>query len=209
MGFPLSDLPLFIAQARSILPSDVLIQVPPNLVCGPDSTAAEEGNCSNKGSRGDGDMHTSTSTSTSTGTSDFAKSNSSRRSDCGENAAGTDCSSGHVTRGPNQSTRNANENANEKSNKQTIDEAGTALRNDFLLSLLEAGASDLGGISPLDEVNPSYRFQSADTLRAQLKFGDFELVQRLPVHERHFHLLSEKVRGIISNEYSDFSGKFV
>jgi hypothetical protein len=86
-------------------------------------------------------------------------------------------------------------------------QAGRLGRNDFLISLLEAGASDLGGISPLDEVNPSYNFQTLDTLKKQLEIGDFDLVQRLPVHERHFSLLSDRVRRVICNEYRDFYTK--
>eukprot|EP01047_Picozoa_sp_COSAG01_P059831 COSAG01_NODE_7244_length_3262_cov_2.594289_1_plen_76_part_00 len=46
-----------------------------------------------------------------------------------------------------------------------------------LLACLDAGARDLGWMSPKDEVNPDYGFPTADQLRSS--WG------RLPVHERH------------------------
>ena len=74
----------------------------------------------------------------------------------------------------------------------------------FLLSLIQAGARDLGGISPIDEVNPTYHFQKINYLKKQLQSGDFNLVERLPVYERHYTLLSERVRNVVNNNYSNF-----
>ena len=180
MGYPLSELPEFIAQVRSILPVDVLIQVPPNLVCA-NSVEGREG--SDRGSQGGGDVCSS-----------IAMNDGSDKGERLEDIIGAESSSARM-----------------ESSNQLIgyrNQAGGQGRNDFLLSLLEAGACDLGGISPLDEVNPSYDFQRVDTLREQLKIGDFNLVQRLPVHERHFSLLSERVRRVINDEYHDFYSKY-
>ncbi|MEO0839679.1 MAG: 7,8-didemethyl-8-hydroxy-5-deazariboflavin synthase subunit CofG, partial [Cyanobacteria bacterium J06643_5] len=49
----------------------------------------------------------------------------------------------------------------------------------WLLSCIEAGARDLGGISPIDEVNPDYPHIQENELREMLNEG-WELVPRLP-----------------------------
>ncbi|MEL6462675.1 MAG: 7,8-didemethyl-8-hydroxy-5-deazariboflavin synthase subunit CofG [Cyanobacteria bacterium J06621_15] len=51
----------------------------------------------------------------------------------------------------------------------------------WLLSCIEAGARDLGGISPIDEVNPDYPHIQENELREMLNEG-WELVPRLPVY---------------------------
>ena len=79
-----------------------------------------------------------------------------------------------------------------------------ANKDSFLLSLVRAGARDLGGISPIDEVNPTYHFQKINHLKTQLQFGNFKLVERLPVYERHYTLLSERVRNVVNEKYSNF-----
>ncbi|MDX2229811.1 MAG: 7,8-didemethyl-8-hydroxy-5-deazariboflavin synthase subunit CofG [Leptolyngbyaceae cyanobacterium bins.349] len=56
----------------------------------------------------------------------------------------------------------------------------------MLIACLEAGASDLGGISPHDEVNPDYPHPSSSDLKAQLAIADWQLVPRLPVY-RHYN----------------------
>jgi hypothetical protein len=172
----------------------VLIQVPPNLVCAPDSArSVEEGECS-KDSQGGEEVYLNTGAM-----SDIC------RGEGNGTVKVVDLSS-VCTVDPSNPSMGA---ADEKSilDVRSRSQAGGLGRNDFLISLLEAGASDLGGISPLDEVNPSYEFQKVDTLKAQLKIGDFDLVQRLPVHERHFSLMSDRVRKVIYNEYHDFYRK--
>lgn len=52
----------------------------------------------------------------------------------------------------------------------------------WLLACIEAGARDLGGISPKDEVNPDYPHIQEHELRQILQPGDWELVPRLPVY---------------------------
>ncbi|MEO1764346.1 MAG: 7,8-didemethyl-8-hydroxy-5-deazariboflavin synthase subunit CofG [Cyanobacteria bacterium J06629_18] len=52
----------------------------------------------------------------------------------------------------------------------------------WLLSCIEAGARDLGGISPIDEVNPDYPHIQEQELRGMLQLGNWDLVPRLPVY---------------------------
>ena len=56
---------------------------------------------------------------------------------------------------------------------------------EMLLACLEAGARDLGGISPHDEVNPDYPHPQAEQLATVLAQGDWQLLQRLPVYEQY------------------------
>ena len=78
----------------------------------------------------------------------------------------------------------------------------------FLLSLLESGARDLGGISPLDEVNPTYKFQKINDLKLQLQNSNYNLVQRLPVYEHHFDFLNDRVKRVIDEKYENFYQKY-
>lgn len=55
---------------------------------------------------------------------------------------------------------------------------------ELLRACLEAGAADLGGISPRDEVNPSYLFPSGTTLEVLLSGWGFVLEKRKAVHAR-------------------------
>jgi FO synthase subunit 1 len=52
----------------------------------------------------------------------------------------------------------------------------------WLLACIAAGARDLGGISPKDEVNPDYPHLQEQQLRNILEPGGWELVPRLPVY---------------------------
>jgi FO synthase subunit 1 len=73
--------------------------------------------------------------------------------------------------------------------------------NDFLISLLDAGVTDLGGISLLDEVNPNYDFQKIDKLKSRLHKKGYKLVKRLPVYSRFIPQLSDRVRSVINENY--------
>jgi FO synthase subunit 1 len=73
--------------------------------------------------------------------------------------------------------------------------------DDFLISLLDAGVTDLGGISLLDEVNPNYDFQKIDKLKLRLYEKGYKLVKRLPVYSRFIPQLSDKVRTVIHENY--------
>jgi FO synthase subunit 1 len=68
-----------------------------------------------------------------------------------------------------------------------------------LMDCLAAGATDLGGISPIDEVNPDYAHPKADALAAQLRPGGWRLVPRLPVYPQYddwlYPAIRERVQG--------------
>ncbi|ASC70959.1 FO synthase subunit 1 [Halomicronema hongdechloris C2206] len=54
-----------------------------------------------------------------------------------------------------------------------------------LWACLEAGARDLGGISPIDEVNPDYPHPSHQQLAHRLRGGGWPLVPRLPIYPHY------------------------
>jgi 7,8-didemethyl-8-hydroxy-5-deazariboflavin synthase len=60
----------------------------------------------------------------------------------------------------------------------------------LLLACLNAGASDLGGIVPKDEVNPDYHHLQLTTLTGLLADAGWELQPRLPVYPAREYLLS-------------------
>lgn len=68
---------------------------------------------------------------------------------------------------------------------------------DGLLACLEAGARDLGGISPKDEVNPDYPHLRAQRLREIIEPAGWELVPRLPVYPQHDEWLSGELRAAV------------
>ncbi|MFN4067155.1 MAG: 7,8-didemethyl-8-hydroxy-5-deazariboflavin synthase subunit CofG [Thermosynechococcus sp.] len=62
---------------------------------------------------------------------------------------------------------------------------------------LEAGARDLGGIVPLDHVNPDYPHTDVAVLREQLRAWGWELVPRLPVYPQFVDWLPPPLRGCL------------
>lgn len=62
----------------------------------------------------------------------------------------------------------------------------------WLLACLEAGARDLGGIVPKDEVNPDYPHLDYQTLIKILEPAGWQLVPRLPVYPHHINWLPER-----------------
>jgi len=56
---------------------------------------------------------------------------------------------------------------------------------DLLLACLAAGARDLGGIGPRDEVNPDYSHPEVETLAAILAREKWHLVPRLPIYPQY------------------------
>ncbi|MGD1936604.1 MAG: 7,8-didemethyl-8-hydroxy-5-deazariboflavin synthase subunit CofG [Cyanophyceae cyanobacterium] len=54
-----------------------------------------------------------------------------------------------------------------------------------LKAALRAGARDLGGIGPVDEVNPDYGHMTLAQMAAQLSREDFRLEKRLPVYPQY------------------------
>ncbi len=57
---------------------------------------------------------------------------------------------------------------------------------EILLACLEAGARDLGGLSPKDEVNPDYPHLHTQTLRDLIKNSGWQLTPRLPVYPSYY-----------------------
>ena len=66
-----------------------------------------------------------------------------------------------------------------------------------LLDCLEAGARDLGGISPKDEVNPDYPHLSCQGLIDLLASQGWELVPRLPVYPHYYNWLSSSLQNAL------------
>jgi FO synthase subunit 1 len=65
---------------------------------------------------------------------------------------------------------------------------------EILLACLEAGARDLGGIGPKDEVNPDYPHLNPQVLADLLQPAGWQLVPRLPVYPRYYDSLSAKLQ---------------
>lgn len=63
-----------------------------------------------------------------------------------------------------------------------------------LLACLAAGARDLGGIVPKDEVNPDYAHTEFNTLKALLSQAGWQLEPRLPVYRHYEAWLSPELR---------------
>lgn len=63
-----------------------------------------------------------------------------------------------------------------------------------LLNCLEAGARDLGGIVPKDEVNPNYSHIHLEKLREILQSAGWKLKSRLPVYPQYYNWLSPQLQ---------------
>ncbi len=72
---------------------------------------------------------------------------------------------------------------------------------ELLLNCLAAGARDLGGIVPKDEVNPDYHHLSLDRLKLILESAGYQLNRRLPVYPQYSHWLSPNIKKYISKNY--------
>lgn len=66
------------------------------------------------------------------------------------------------------------------------------VNSEVLLECLEAGARDLGGIVPRDEVNPDYPHSHEQTLAELLRNSGWQLKRRLPIYPQYDSWLSEK-----------------
>ena len=64
----------------------------------------------------------------------------------------------------------------------------------WLLACLDAGARDLGGISPFDEVNPDYPHHQE--LQAQLSKNNYQLIPRLPIYPQYLSWLDSKLQDL-------------
>lgn len=68
---------------------------------------------------------------------------------------------------------------------------------EILLACLDAGVRDLGGIVPIDEVNPDYSHLSHAALAAVLKDAGWELRPRLPVYPQYDRWLPESLQAAV------------
>ncbi|AFY94180.1 7,8-didemethyl-8-hydroxy-5-deazariboflavin synthase subunit CofG [Chamaesiphon minutus] len=68
---------------------------------------------------------------------------------------------------------------------------------DLLLTCLNAGARDLGGIVPKDEVNPDYHHLQLSELTSLLANAGWELRPRLPVYPDRVHDLSDRLQAYV------------
>jgi 7,8-didemethyl-8-hydroxy-5-deazariboflavin synthase len=77
---------------------------------------------------------------------------------------------------------------------------------DLLLACLTAGARDLGGIVPKDEVNPDYHHLELTALSELLNNAGWELRPRLPVYPQYQHYLADplvaKIEAMRSSDYN-------
>lgn len=72
---------------------------------------------------------------------------------------------------------------------------------DLLLACLNAGARDLGGIVPKDEVNPDYHHLQLSELTKLLAGAGWELRSRLPVYPKYTHYLSDRLQSSVRNNW--------
>jgi 7,8-didemethyl-8-hydroxy-5-deazariboflavin synthase len=75
---------------------------------------------------------------------------------------------------------------------------------DLLLACLEAGARDLGGISPKDEVNPDYPHLTAESLKNILEPAGYQLVTRLPIYPQYYNWLSPELQKLVKAKENEF-----
>ena len=66
-----------------------------------------------------------------------------------------------------------------------------------LLACLAAGARDLGGLSPIDEVNPDYDHPTADGLQRTIGPAGWSLQPRLPVYPQYDGWLSAPLQALV------------
>jgi 7,8-didemethyl-8-hydroxy-5-deazariboflavin synthase len=73
---------------------------------------------------------------------------------------------------------------------------------ELLLACLAAGAGDLGGIVPKDEVNPDYHHLQLTELRMLLANAGYKLQPRLPVYPSKKSYLSDRLQAIVQHHQS-------
>lgn len=67
-----------------------------------------------------------------------------------------------------------------------------------LLACIEAGARDLGGIGPIDEVNPDFPHHQLSNLRENLAASGWQLVPRLPIYPQYDSWLPQPLQSQVS-----------
>ena len=69
----------------------------------------------------------------------------------------------------------------------------------ILKACLAAGARDLGGIGPRDEVNPDYPHPQVQALEAALSQTEWYLTPRLPIYPQYDQSLSPQLRALVKH----------
>lgn len=75
----------------------------------------------------------------------------------------------------------------------------------WLLACIAAGARDLGGIGPKDEVNPDYPHVQEHALKTILQSAGWELVPRLPIYPQFDHWLTGDLQVAVKDWRSQFN----
>jgi 7,8-didemethyl-8-hydroxy-5-deazariboflavin synthase len=68
---------------------------------------------------------------------------------------------------------------------------------ELLLACLDAGARDLGGVVPKDEVNPNYHHLQLSELTTLLANGGWLLQPRLPIYPQYEKFLSDRLQAMV------------
>lgn len=71
------------------------------------------------------------------------------------------------------------------------------LDKQYVLQAIENGARDLGGIGPIDEVNPRYDHPTPSSLSQLLSKAGWHLKPRLPIYPRYDAWLTPALRGVV------------
>lgn len=74
----------------------------------------------------------------------------------------------------------------------------------FLLECLDAGARDLGGIGPKDEVNPDYPHLSPESIADIIEPAGWQLLPRLPVYPQYYDWLPPQLQLAVRSRSSNF-----
>ena len=79
------------------------------------------------------------------------------------------------------------------------------LNRERILKAIKNGANDLGGISPvsIDYINPNMDWQEDREIRNELLNHKLILKERLPVYPQYEKYLSDRIRGIIEENYKN------
>jgi len=72
----------------------------------------------------------------------------------------------------------------------------------YVLAAIANGARDLGGLGPIDEVNPDYHHPTPDEVRSLLETAGWHLQPRLPVYPQYDSWLAPTVRPVV-NQWRD------
>ena len=78
------------------------------------------------------------------------------------------------------------------------------LSDQTLIECIAAGATDLGGIGPIDEVNPTYGHRDRDEMEKLFQTQGWKLQKRLPVYEQFDRWLSFDIATFSSFRETDF-----